>query len=371
MRKIPLFWPNIYKDEWLIELSKVFDTRWLGEGPKTKEFEKEFEKKFNYKHCLSTNSGTSALELAYHLIGIKKGDKVITTVLTCSATNLPLVRMGANVLFADIERDDLTISFDSIKEIYKYNKDIKAIVVVNLSGEQCNIGIFNWAKKKKIPVVVDACQSLGIIDYHGDYIVYSFQAIKHFCCGDGGMLVLNKKKDYDRAKRLRWFGIDREEKIKNDWKCLNSNREICMDMEEAGYKFHMNDVAATMGLVGLERSDESLYARIVTTLAYTVKIDNRVQKIAGGSHWLYCILVNDRENFADRLRKRGVECDPVHLRNDIFTVFKDNKRTLPNMDWIEPRYLYLPMHNNLSKEDVQYVIDVVNEELREENIIKK
>lgn len=370
MRKVPLFWPNIYKEEWLQELEKVFSTRWLGEGPKTKEFEKEFGKKFNYKHCLSTNSGTSALELAYHLIGIKEKDKVITTVLTCSATNLPLVRLGANILFADIERDDLNISLDSIKKIYEYNKeDIKALVIVNLSGIQCNLGIFNWAKERNIPVVIDACQSLGISELYGDYVIYSFQAIKHFTTFDGGMLVVRNKKEYERAKRLRWFGIDREKKIKNDWKCLNSNREICMDMDEAGYKFHMNDVAATMGLIGLKYSDDSLYKRITIGLSYTMKIDKRIKKIVGGSHWLYCILVNDRENFADRLRKRGVECDPVHLRNDIFNVFKENKRTLPNMDWIEPRYLYLPIHNNLSPDDIKYIVDVVNDELMGENYI--
>src|SRR5689334_1933850 len=102
MKQIPLFWPTIYKEEWLEELSKVFDSRWIGQGPLVDKFEEEFAKKFGFNYCISVNSGTAALELAYHLIDIKKGDEVLTPVLTCTATNIPLVKRGAKLTFLDI-----------------------------------------------------------------------------------------------------------------------------------------------------------------------------------------------------------------------------------------------------------------------------
>jgi len=365
--KVPLFWPAIYKEEWWKELSKIFDTRWLGQGPKVDEFEREFGKKFGYEYCVSTNSGTAALELAYHLIGINKGDKVITPVLTCSATNLPLIRRKADIIFTDVSRVNLTMDVPDFKK--KINENIKAVITVNLSGIQCNPNIYSMANEYHIPVVVDACQSLGISERYGDYVAYSFQAIKHWNTFDGGMLVCRNKEDYDRAKRLRWFGIDREKKAQNDWKCLSSNREMCMDMEEAGYKFHMNDVAATIGLVGLKHSDEILQYRKEISDIYTKKLMSLPKSkiyecLCGGSYWLYGILVEDRDKLIHELKERCIESDPVHLRNDVFTVFGGKRTDLYNMDWIEDRYLYIPIHTHMTKEDAIYVVDSIMDILK-------
>ena len=97
---IPLFWPQQFKAEWLETLSKVFDTKWLGQGPMVDEFEREFGKKFNYKYCLAVNSGSAALELAYNLVCLKTDDEVITTCFTCTATNIPLLRHKVKIVFA-------------------------------------------------------------------------------------------------------------------------------------------------------------------------------------------------------------------------------------------------------------------------------
>uniref|UniRef100_A0A6M3JT47 Putative DegT/DnrJ/EryC1/StrS aminotransferase family protein n=1 Tax=viral metagenome TaxID=1070528 RepID=A0A6M3JT47_9ZZZZ len=360
--KVSLFWPSIYKDEWLDELGKIFDTRWLGQGPKVDEFEKEFGKKFGYEYCVSTNSGTSALELAYHLIGINKEDKVITSILSCSATSLPLIRKGADIIFTDISKVNLTMDVPDFKK--KMNDSIKAIVTVNLGGIMCNPNIYSITKEYDVPIVIDACQSLGISEKYGDYVAYSFQAIKNFNTFDGGMLICRNKEDYDRAKRLRWFGIDREKKVQNDWKCFSSNREICMDMEEAGYKFHMNDVAATVGLVGLKHSDEALQYRKEIADIYTNKLMSLPKSkicecICGGSYWLYGILTENRDELIYKLKENGIETDTIHLRNDIFSVFGGKRNDLPNMDWIESRYLYIPIHTKMTNEDAYYITDSI------------
>ena len=359
--RVPLFWPNIYKDEWIKELEKIFSTRWIGEGPKTKEFESEFCKKFDYEYCLSTNSGSSALELAYHIIGINEGDEVLTTVLTCSATNIPLLRRKANIKFVDIDRKTLTMDYNDFCN--KVNTKTKAIVTVNLGGVECNTEIYRLASEMGIPVIVDACQSLGIKEYYGDYITYSFQAIKHFTTGDGGMIVFRNKEDYIRAKKLRWFGIDRDKKSHHDWRSMISEREICMDVEEPGYKFHMNDIASVMGIVGLNHSNECLKYRMKIAKIYD-SLDNykSIKTISGGSYWLYGLLVDNRKEFMNKLRNDGVECDPIHLRNDIFTSF-GGKQKLKNMDYIESRYMYIPIHTNMTLEDAEFVVKKIKENI--------
>ncbi len=344
---IPLFWPQQFKKEWLEALSDVFDTRWLGQGPMVEEFEKEFGKKFNYKYCLAVNSGSSALELAYHLLDINSKDEVITTPFTCTATNLPLVRRNAKIIFADIN-DALLINYEDVKR--KKTHKTKAIVAVTLGGLPLDERIFDLG----LPVVVDAAQSVGVSEKRGNYICYSFQAIKHFTTGDGGMLVVKNKDEYDRAKKLRWFGIDREAKKRVNFNALN-NREITMQIEEPGYKYHMNDIAATMGLVGLKHTDEILKYRKLLCKTYAQNLPKNMRCIYGGSYWLMAVLTKDRNDVIEYLRDNNIECDLVQLRNDIFKVFGGKKQNLPNMNRLENAYLYLPLNPKVTVNDVKYI----------------
>lgn len=357
MKNIPLFWPNVQKDLWLEALEKVFSTRWIGQGPEVDLFEKEFGEKFDYQYCLSTNSGTAGLDLAYHLLDLRPGDEVIGTVLTCSASHIPLKRRGVNLIFADILRDKLTIDPEDIKR--KITPKTKAIVVVNLGGVLVEDKVFHIAAENGIPVVVDACQSLGVKENRGNYIIYSFQAIKMFTTSDGGMLIVKNEYDYQRAKALRWFGIDREAKAKAGWVCLGSDREVCMDMSEPGYKYHMNDVAAAMGRVGLKVSDQALEHRRKVAAIYDSYLSDKVKCIFGGSFWLFGLLLENRDLLSPIIRSEGIECDTVHLRNDIFTLFGGKRWELPNMDWVEPRYLYIPIHQNMSLEEAEYVGETI------------
>ncbi len=344
---IPLFYPQLYKEEWLGALGDLFDTRWLGQGPMVDKFEKEFGKKFNYKYCLAVNSGSSALELAYELLNIQEGDEVITTSFTCTSTNLPLVRRKATIVFADIN-DNLLIDYKDVKK--KITPKTKAIVVVTLGGLPIDKRIFDLG----LPVVVDAAQSVGVPEERGDYICYSFQAIKHFTTGDGGMLVVNNRNEYNRAKRLRWFGIDRESKKKANFYALNK-RAITLDIEEPGFKYHMTDIAATMGLVGLRHSDEILAYRRQLCKTYVKHLPKDMRCVYGGSYWLFAIITKSRDDIIDYLRDNGVECDLVQLRNDIFKVFGGKKQDLPHMNQLENEYVYLPLNPKVTVADVMYI----------------
>ncbi len=359
-KTIPLFWPYVPKKKILAEIKDTLNSRWLGQGPKVEKFEAEFGAKFGYKYSLFTNSGTSALELAYHLIGLKKSDEVIVPILDCTAGQMGLLRRGVDIVFADVHKETFNIDPDDVAR--KITKKTKAIVAVCLGGIPVDPALFKLAKKHKIPVITDAAQHHEPTNLPGDYVCYSFQAIKHITTCDGGMLVLRDAKTYKRAKLLRWFGIDRDLKAQNNYQAWQ-RRQMTFDIQEPGYKYQPTDIAACFGLAALPDLDKVIEYRKQLSVAYLSGLENvaQVQSVVGGSCWLYGILAEDRDKLAEFLRTNGVDVNMIHLRNDLFEVFKDCKSGCPNMDWIHDRYLYLPLNTKVTKSDVLYITAKIKE----------
>jgi perosamine synthetase len=347
---ISLFHPYV-PDEARKAVDDVLKTRWIGQSTKVDQFEKDMETKFDVKHAVSLNSGTAALETAYDLIDIQKCDEVITTPMTCTATNLSLIKRGAKIIWADILEKTMTI--DPADVARKVTGNTKAIIQVHLGGIKSDVG------PQPCPVVSDAAQALGI--FNGDYTCMSFQAIKHITTGDGGMLVCPTKETYDKARLMRWFGIDREKKIDNNWQCYK-NRQMTFDVEIMGYKRHMNDIAAVMGIEGLNKYDQIISHRkeLFDTYRKGLKGIDGIKLIDGdvNTYWLCTVLVENRDEFARVLFSHYIETNMVHLRNDIYKVF-GGKEVLPVMDKIESKYLCLPLNMKVTVEDVEYICDII------------
>lgn len=347
---IELFYPYI-PDEAKIDLVQTLNSRWIGQGPKVDKFENDFSERFGVKYCVALNSGSSALETAYELIGIGPGDEVISTPLTCTATNMPLLRMGAKIVWADIRADNLCL--DSKDVLKKITSKTKAIVNVHLGGIENDLG------SMPVPIVADACQALGV--FNGDYTCNSFQAIKHITTGDGGMLVLRDDKEYRQAKLMRWFGIDREKKVINNWQSY-TQRSMTFDIETYGYKRHMNDIAATLGIVGLSYYDTVIY--------YRRKLFNMYKELLSGlpgitlvngkknTYWLCTVLVEDRDEFAKMLFENEVDTNMVQIRNDAYKIF-GGRAKLPVMDSIEEKYISLPLNMRTTEDDVYYICKLI------------
>jgi dTDP-4-amino-4,6-dideoxygalactose transaminase len=316
------------------------------------QFEEDFSEKFGQPYCVSVNSGSAALETAYELVGIQPGDEVITTPLTCTATNIPLLRMGAKLVWADIRRDTLCIDREDI--LRKITPKTKAIVNVHLGGIENDLG------PMPVPVISDAAQALGV--FSGDYTCCSFQAIKHITTGDGGMLVVGNEHEYRRAKLMRWFGIDREAKGRNDWQPYKK-REMTFDINLLGYKRQMTDIAAGMGIVGLRHYDSVLAHRKRLFALYKQLL--RVPVIDGirNTYWLCTILVNGRDKLSKKLREHGIETNLVQVRNDAYRVFGGRVR-LPVLDRVEDNYLSLPLHMGVTEGDVRKICNLVNRHSR-------
>ena len=352
MVKIPLFYPHVPKKLHAM-LGETLKTKWLGQGPLVDKFEEEIGKKFDLKHPLFVNSGTSALELAYTLLDLKKGDEVVSPVFTCTATNTPLVRRGVKIRWADIDPHSLVATNKTVRKAI--TKKTKAIVGVSLGGIKCDLTGFD------VPVIIDACQAIG--HSNGDMIIYSFQAIKHFTTADGGLLNVNDKKLYKRAKLLRWFGIDREKKKRCGWQAYK-DREMTFDIEEAGFKYQPTDIDATFGLAGLEEYDKILEHRKTIFDLYKNELDSfqGIEVVDGKDnlYWLCGLILHnmDRDKFADKLLKKGIETNLVQVRNDVFTIF-GGRQKLAGMDSVEDKYIYIPIHTRMSFKDAGYIIRTI------------
>ncbi len=368
--KWPLFWPHIpNRIDLLAELSDTFNTRWVGQGPKVDAFEQKFREKLNAGLSVAVNSCTASLHLAYILAGIKEGSNVISPTLTCTATNHALLQQKANILFCDVDPKTLNPDPLHMIELLTYNK-VDAIVSVHIGGNPCDVPrLDQLAKDVDIPIIYDSAQALGAkvngkSVASGDFgfaSCFSFQAIKTITISDGGMLVLSEsqKEEYHRAKCLRWFGIDRERRNKefgwNPWQ----NRAVTVDQYEVGYKYQLTDVAASIGLVALDELDSVLEHRRKLAEIYETQLSSLDLTVIKGefesSHALFGVMVERRDDFCRAMRGRGIETNVVQLRNDIYSVFGGKRQDLPNMNAIEDKYTYLPIHTNLTIEDVQEI----------------
>ena len=347
---IDIFYPYVPEDA-KRDMTKTLATRWIGQGPKVEEFEHKFKLQFNQKYPVSVNSGTAALDTAYELAEIERGDKVITTPLTCTATNIGLLHRGAHLIWADI--NPFTLCMDVKDVLKKINDDVKAVVNVHLGG------IANYIAAAIPPptvVISDSCQALGVFD--GDFTCNSFQAIKHITTGDGGMLCCPDEKTYRTAKLMRWFGIDREKKIANNWHAYKE-RAMTFDIEIPGYKRQMTDIAATLGIAGLRHYDHVINYRKELFLLYAKNLSglDGLRIVAGpyNTYWLFTVIVERRDDFARMLFDAGVDTNVVQLRNDIYKIFGGKRQDLPVMNELEFKYISLPLHMKVTKEDVNFI----------------
>jgi perosamine synthetase len=360
--KVVLFHPYVPKKA-IKYVTDTLKSRWIGEGPKVKSFEKKFKTFFNIKGtCLAVGSGTDALHLAYLLAGIKKGDEVLAPLFTCTATNIPLLYLGAKIKFVDINPKTLNICVEDLKK--KISNKTKAIVCVHYGGIPCDMNeIINLSNKYNIKVIEDAAHALGSrynkynIGNLSDFTIFSFQSIKQLTTSDGGMLVIKKKSQEKLAKRLRWFGIDREKKQNGIWE---------NDIKEVGFKYQMTDIAASLGLAGLETYKVASSYRLKLYKEYlknlinleSVKILNDFDPKKEIAPWLFTIAVNNRKKLEKKLRSFGVESGQTHYRNDRYKIFRCKKK-FKNMDSIDDKYLVLPLHNKVSISDVKRICKII------------
>lgn len=329
----------------------VLDSGMLSEGKAVKKFEEEFERIFGLEKnsFVTVNSGTSALHLALSVLGCK--GKVLLPANTFVATGMAILYAGCTPVFCDILPDGTIDHRDVARKI---TSDTVAVIGVNWAGKQCNYEMLQQlCDVNSMFLIIDAAQSLGM-PVGGDITCFSFQATKHLTTGDGGGLWCKDPEDYRSAKSLRWFGISKDAQIG-----VLGEREY--DMLWGGFKYHMNDYSAALGLANLRNIKDRLERYKILARVYKMELTT-VQPIHNdnSSFWAFPIRVDNVHKFTEFCRNRNVPCSIIHRGIDNNRLFGGVDYSLKNQrDW-EKTVTHLPIHMDMEISDVDWICEEVN-----------
>ena len=353
---IPLFKVRVAEDADK-NVSSVLHSGFIGQGQKVEEFEDLLQVELKTPtRPVTVNSCTSAIDLALHLIGVGPGDEVISTPQTCFASQVGAIHRGANIRWADIDSDTGLIDVDSVAKLI--TPKTKAIICVNWAGKICD---FTSLKSFGIPIVEDAAHTWDAFDVdgvdRGDYICYSFQAIKFLTTGDGGILVCPPDKE-EEARILRWYGLDRTKG--QSFRCTQN-------ITSAGFKYHMNDIAATIGIANIPEARKSVEAHRYNSKYIIDNVSNPKLLLPSWdnycSYWLFSMHVIDgsKQEFIKYLEENGIASSPVHYRNDMYSCtekFKEGE--LPGVTRFDKTQVCIPNGWWLDRNDIDHIVDVLN-----------
>jgi len=368
---IPLF--KVFMSNNVIDdLKDVLLSGYIGQGDKVNCFEYALNHFLNVKNVLAVNSGTAALTLAIRLAKTTINPsstietEVLTTPLSHVATNWSILQNNLKIKWVDVSKSNGNIDLDDLHK--KISMKTRIIMITHLGGlpvdlnrlRDIQIDAFN--KFGMTPIIIeDAAQAFGSeyrgkkIGSHGNMCCFSFQAIKSLTSGDGGLLVTPDREMYEKAKLLRWFGMNRES---GTFKYLDE------DILEWGYKFNMNDINAAIGLSNLPFIDGILDAHRSNAEFYSTHLRDihgvkLMQPLAdsNSSYWLYMIRVQNRARFIRAMESAGITVSKVHSRNDLYSVVKKFKTELPNLDSIMDELICIPVGWWVGENERTYIVE--------------
>jgi perosamine synthetase len=345
--------------------SEVLRSGWLNEGAVVRDFEARLSESLGVKNPVAVNSGTSALHLALSVAGVGPGDEVILPAQTFLATGTVILMRGARPVFADIDPRSGNIDPRAVADAI--TERTRALLPVHWGGYPCDLdALGRLAAARGLLVIEDAAHALGAthagrpIGSISTFTAFSFQATKHLTTGDGGALCCLEESAARDAVAQRWFGIDRRNAVADG---LGAR---AWDVTTLGYKYHMNNVAAAIGLGNLEDLPPRLSRRREIGAYYR----ERLAGVAGlellelaperrHAYWLFTVLVEEREAFARKLNERGFQPSVVDLGIDRNTLFAPFRRDLPGQREFDRRQISLPVHDGLDDEQVERLVETI------------
>jgi dTDP-4-amino-4,6-dideoxygalactose transaminase len=372
------------------EVGKVLNSGYIGQGPKVEEFEVNLKNLFNHDYVTTLNSGTSGLHLALHLLrkpsinqlvfdgvashqsnwpGWEPGDEVLATPMTCTASNWPILANGLKIKWVDIDPTTLNMDLDDLAR--KITPKTKVIMLVHWGGYPNDLDKIKKIQQDtyfrfgfKPAVIEDGAHSFGseyknkMIGTHGNLTMFSLQAIKHITSIDGGLLLSPYKELHRRSKLIRWYGIDRDGDRK-DFRCE-------ADVEEWGYKFHMNDVCATVGIENLKHFKDIVGKHRVNATYYDSELNNvsglellKREEGHNSAFWIYSMLVENRDGFYKWMDECGISVSQVHERNDKHTCVRDYRTALPSLDKTIGKIVSIPVGWWVTPEQREYITECI------------
>lgn len=357
---VPLYQPDLTGNERRYVL-ECLDSTWISsKGKFISEFEDRFAAYLGIKRAVGSCNGTAALHLALVTLGIGAGDEVITPTLTYIAAVNAISYTGATPVFVDSRRDTWQMDPDDVRR--KINSRTKAIMVVHLYGQPCDMdALTEIAKEHKLFVVEDCAEAFGarfkenLAGTFGDIAAFSFYGNKTITTGEGGMVVTKSDALAERALHFRGQG-------------LADNREYWHDV--VGYNYRMTNICAAIGLAQLERADEFLSKKRELAGNYRRRLAGLPIELHSEapntrhSYWMISILVEnpaDRDRLRDHLRDKGVETRPLFYPAHIMPMYATKHPPFPAAEDLSRRGINLPSWPGLTDVQIQTVVSGITD----------
>ncbi len=376
-QKVPFHKPHITDDE-VSEVIDAIRSNWLTMGPKTIKFEKQFRDYVGSGNAVSMNSCTACLHLALKAIGLKEGDEVIVPAMTFTATAEVVTYLKARPVLADI--DDETFNIDEAEIERKITPKTKAVIPVHFAGQPCDMDEINdIARSHNLYVIEDAAHAFPAlykyrtIGSYGDITCFSFYATKTLSTGEGGMATTDNDEFAEKMRILRLHGIS-----KDAWKRYSAEGSWYYEVTDAGFKYNMTDIQASLGLAQLRKSDWMWKRREEIAMKYNEAFKSCEElvtphvKCDRDSAWhLYVLKLNlemlsiGRNRFIEELKDRGVGTSvhfiPLYRHPYYSTTFGYEPKDFPKCELIYERVLSLPIYPAMTHDNTNTVIESVHD----------
>ena len=366
---IRLFKPSLGQEE-LNKIKEAFDRSWIGLGPLVSEFEEKWAKFVGAEIAIGLNSATAALHLALRVFGFPKGKKVLLPSLTFSSTASAILYNDLIPVFVDSDPVTLGISLEDLNR--KYDKECVAVMPVHYAGHPVPMEkLMPWARERNLKVIEDCAHTAGadyrgkVLGTWGDIGCYSFEEKKLMTTGDGGMMVTNDPDLFKDVKAMRWVGID-----KDNWKTAQNYTEINKDamhwfyeLNVLGYKYNMNDLAAAIGLVQLEKlsSFNTRRAEIIRQYLNGIEQTNGIKLLLpfdpeNYHYQMFGVRAEKRDEIMIYLKSKGIATGCHYTPLSIQPLFKSYGNNCPFIEQEADTFITLPLHAELRDEEINFII---------------
>ncbi|MCE1201606.1 MAG: DegT/DnrJ/EryC1/StrS family aminotransferase [Bacteroidia bacterium] len=366
---IRLFKPSFGNEE-LSMVQQAFERSWVGLGPMVNRFEEEWAKFVGAKLAIGLNSATAALHLALAVFNFPKGKKVLVPALTFSATASAVLYNGLVPVFVDSDPVTLGMDLEDMKR--KYDQDVVAVIPVHYTGHPVPMDqLMEWAKEKNVKVIEDCAHTSGAaykgksLGTWGDIGCYSFEEKKLMTTGDGGMMVTNQPELFKDVKAMRWVGID-----KDNWKTAQEYTSVNKDayhwyyeLKVLGYKYNMNDLAASIGLAQLKRLPEMNRKRSEIIKKYLVGLENlkTIKPLLPFEpdkyvYQMFGVRVEKKEELIIYLKSKGIATGCHYTPLTMQPLFKPFSGKCPVAEKEYFKMITLPLHADLTEDEINYII---------------
>jgi perosamine synthetase len=348
--KLPVHRPFFGPEE-LAALSGVLESRWVGMGAATQEFERRIAETVGARHVVAVNTGTSALHLALDVLDLHEGDEVIVPSLTFVASVQAIIAAGGRPVFCEVCPDTLGIDVDDVRA--RITPRTRALMPVHFGGHACEMdALLALAREHDVRVVEDAAHAFGSrcgerpIGSFGDLTCFSFDPVKNITCIDGGAIATGDDTLAERLRLGRNLGIDRE-----TWKRLRSDRPWHYEVAGRGYRYHLNDLNAAVGLVQLDRMESFRDRRLTIVRRYDeafAGVDGvrpLVRDWEESFPFSYVVRVPaaERAEFMAALGRRGVGTGVHYIPNHRQPLFAQPGVSLPVTERVFDEIVTLPL----------------------------